>query len=1758
MSGRENSPLQCLSPLRSDMEHETSIQAEFKSFNNPTLGLSVSCSLAQLADLKQMLTPTLADQAHQATFFTPFSNKTYDSVQVTDSVAFYTAMETGLRSSQTVRTDVRSVHSRKLLGKTLLFGDGVPTGCAKANGSRPSSHGSGVAALEPSKQGNVPVLDKPAAPAAVLMDGEAPEAAHQDTAAVSDPVVVTDVQQFLASSESDEESDCLDQAEADADILDPTSTDMGVQPECSESAPADSPSPCRPLPLDGDSSCLTELDAGAQSPANLDHLAMEALLPANFLLDNLLEGSGETSGNPNLVCPRTTRKPSPGPAESTHAQGQPPVIPKREKGYGTTACTPRLAHASAAPGGGSTARRASGSATPLHRQRTDVRDTSASSAKLATSGKQSQARTGKASATTANTPGRQSSQKPRRLSSIGADAAKEAAPKMVGHTTPPNSAGKTGTAALPTAGDAKAAPVSLAPVENQVAAAPGTGTPFFVKRVRPALGSSPPVTPFSAMKCPPAVRGQAGGTCAAASPAAAVPTAVAPLGAGAPLPEQRAKRSVRAKAQATVPAAAKAVDPDAKTGQEAKAAAGAGRGGETRRNSSASGAAKTVPGTKPAALAAAKTGPVPAGTRAGVVHATKASVPAAPAAVHGKEAGKQAGGKHTGDAITKAQAEETEFDGLVEAPPVILGRVSPVGGLGASSAAACRYGKAQTAASELSTEPTDSRAACHSPDKLPPSKRQATPITSPSKRPRQERNTSVTAQAVITVRPASVGCRGGTVRAAGRPVSSPAARGALAAKSNRSQSANARRPRSALPGATAEVAPSRILLLAALGDAGQDASAPPLLPVTSPRAAEPLTRVTPQPVPKLNLDSLAACKSPMGTPHMRNNTAAVAADMVPLRQQPVSMRSPVLPGTAVASSWRPSGVSLSGALAAADAAPGAPLSAAPVAEVQGINAVIKQGSIVVEPHKQPDSQEPPAPAREPPAPAREPPAPAREPTAAAREPTAPAREPTAAAREPTAPAREPTAAAREPTAAAREPTAAARESTADPPRRDVRPTLDPSHGGSGKAKANHDRAAGAVPATAGDSIRPLTARYVTRVPATAATHGPAAPRSLSARPSGVHKPVSAMGSAAAGVPKTAAVPPQPITGAGKFAKSAAFAPTTAPAPKARPTVPHGNRPGDAAPQRNRVAEPQGTGAAVEDNKSAPRLVPRGGTVAAAQSTRQEIPSRGARFDAEQERAQRRRQYEALLGRSAPVSHGPEFLISALDAAAMLAPSANGASAPAPAVKPGMKPPGVRMSVQASAPQQEKALVRKAPAVQGNPARASTRQPAGLGDGCPAPQPQRGKVASPAFKLAASGTPAGNGSRTARGRPDASSAAADARTPRVRTPFTAKEHCSGLKEGKPAMAAATCTAASEEPSDTQQVGFFLAIDEAATQVEAGRDAEESSTPTRPKDLSWLVDASPQTSLAATPGALTAVHNVFAEASGFGFGAAQEDGTEPNFHVFGASPGEPQLQLTTSPSVLCEGGEPTCPFGACQGDATAVVRKQPTFAVAHPVGLPPTGLAPGGMIANAVPSSVFSIRSVQQLTPGPGVYKFTAAAANRVKASTNGTNNSDAALPQAKLRFSWDPAATGATPGQPGVYACPSPGMADSFLGFGTVTTQEATPVSIPDAAGFCVVTEVGGRLESVGALGDAENTLDQDLGVEVPIPMQCTSPNTPAPDAYAALGSSAGAAEQGVVMFGGGSGGMGRAGRVVQDSFDALRISSMSSWPMMRDREPADV
>ncbi|GIL74112.1 hypothetical protein Vretimale_4938 [Volvox reticuliferus] len=1708
MSARENSPLQCLSPLTSEMEHETSIQAEFKSFSNPTLGLSVSCSLAQLADLKQMLTPALADQAQQAPFFTPFSNKTYDSVQVSDSVAFYTAMETGLRSSQTVRTDVHgSVQSRKLLGKALLFGDGIPTGCAKANGSRPSSHGSGVAALEPSKPVNISALDKPAAPAVKIMDDEAPEIANQAVAAVSNSVAVTDVSQIPAR-EPDEESDCLDRAEADADTLDLASTDNGVQPECSERTPADSTSLCRPLSLAGDSSCSTELDDAAQSPANLDDLTMEALLPANFLLDNLLEGSGETSGNPNLVCPRTTRKPSPGPAESTHAQGQPPIIPKREKVYGS--CTPRLAHAGVAPGGASTARKVHGSGTALHRQRSDVRDTPASSAKLVTSGKQSQARTGKANTTATNTPGRQSSQKPRRPSSVGADAAREAAPKMAGHTTPPHSAGKTGTAMLPAAGDAKAVPVALAPAENQTAAAVGTGTPFFVKRVRPALGSSPPVTPFSAMKCPPAVRGQAGGTgaTATASPAAVIPTAAAPTGAGPP-PEQRAKRSVRAKAQATVPAAAKAADPDAKTGQETKAAPGPGRGGETRRNSSANAAAKTASGTKPAAPGAAKSGSVPGGTRAAVAHAAKLSAPAGPAAVHGK----QAGSKHTGDVVTKAQAEEAELDEPIEAHPVILGRVSPVGGLGASSAAACRYGKAEAAVSDLSTEPTNGRAACHSPDKLPPSKRQAIPITSPSKRPRQERNPSVTAQVLVTARPASVGCRGGAVRAASRPASSPAARGALAGKSNRSQSASVRRPRPSLPSATAEVAPSQISLQAAPGDAGKDAPAQPLLPVSSPTVAKPLTLVKAQHVPKLNLDSLVPCKSPIGTPHMRNNAAAVAADMVPLRQQPVSTRSPVLPGSAAVSSRRPSAMSLSGVLAAADVAQVVLPPAVAAAEVQGINAVVKQGPIMPVPHKQLESQE------------------------------------------------------------------NAREPPADPPRRDGRPTLDPSHGGAGKAKASNERAAAAAPAAAGDGIRPLTARYVTRVPATAVAHGPAAPRSLSARPSGVHKPVSAMGSAAcygsavpkatagaAGALKTAAAPLQAITGAGKLAKSAAFAATTAPAPKARPTVPHGNRQGDAAPQRNRVAEPQVPGAAVEDNKSVQRQVPRGGTVTAVQPTRQEVPSRSARLDAEQERAQRRRQYEALLGRSGPVSHvSQELGVSAVDATAILAPPANGASAPAPAVKPAVKPPGVRMSIQASVPQQEKVLVRKAPVPQANPARASTRQPAGSGDGCPAPQPQRGKVASPAFKQTASGTATGNGSRTARGRPDGSAAAADARTPRVRTPLIATEHGSGRKEGQLGMAAATSTAASEEPFDTQHPGSFLAIDEGPKQADAGKDAKESSTPTRPNDLSWLVDTSPQTSLAATPGALNAVHHVFADASSFGFGPAQEDGTEPdasspNFHVFGASPGEPQLQLVASPSALCEGGEPTGPFGGCQGDATAVVRKQPAFAAAHPVGLPPTGLAPGGLGANAVPSSVFSVRSVQQLTPGPGLYKFTAA--NRAKAAMGGANNCDdapAMLPQAKLRFSWDPAATGAIPGQPGVYTCPSPGMADSFLGFGTAAVQEATPVSIPDAAGFCVVTDIGGRLVSVGALGDAENTLDQDLGVEVPIPMQCTSPNTPPSDAYGALGGGAGAVDQGVVMFGGGGGGgMGRAGRVVQDSFDALRISSMSSWPMLRDREPADV
>ncbi|GLC64898.1 hypothetical protein PLESTF_000219300 [Pleodorina starrii] len=1566
-------------------------------------------------------------------------------------------------------------------------------------------------------------------------------------------------------------------------------------------------------PVLGDSP--VHLEPILDSPAHSDAATVQAILPAAYLLEGLLEGSGETSGNlAAAALPRGNKKlllggpappatatagPSAGPSAGPRSVGL-----RREKSVtGAAACTPRSGQTCATPATAGTARKAAGASTPSQRQ-----TTSASSARPMSSTKPSQPRAaGKASAAAATTtPGRQSSQKPRRPSTAATDSAREAALRAAERMTLPLSASVVGAAAQPAAGNTGGTPVADGELLAGVVAL-GAGTPFFLKRDRPALGTTPPITPFSNMKCPPiGARGAGSTPPAPAVPAVAGAPTAQPSGKAQAPAQQRVKRAARSKAPAAA-TLAKVAEPEAKAGQTSKAAAASrtNAGGDTaaiRRNSSGGGPTKAASGAKPAAPqavpAAAKALAAAAG-RTGAGHVAKPAA-AGPAGAHKKETvAKQGAGKHVAEAAAaaaKAVLADTDpgLEGHAAEPQVKLGRAGSAGGAGVSGAAAGRYGNSQSIASDSigGALAAACQAACHSPDKLPPSKRYAVPVTSPSKRPRQERAPSAPPVVPLPLGAPAAGAaaaaRGGAAaagrsgrrgRSTARPASSPAMRAALAAKNARSLSANARRPRPSLPGTAAEHAPARSYSPMQITPGGSArkaqpaAAAPPPPPQPAAGPESPLA----QPVPILNFDGPSSSKSPMGTPNLRPPSAAVAADIMPLRQQPVgTVRSPVLFGAA-ASARRLSTPPLGGVSPAVG--PGAMSPAA--GPVNVVNTAARRSPAVAQPPKQP----------------------ARGSLALS----------------------------------------SARGHAADGPRsaRGHQSGDDPTLGGLVKAKARSDHGAGrAGTGPGGDGGRPLTARQgVGAAPATKAA--PAVQRPTSARPGAIHKPVTATAAggaaatkllaaaatataavagngagtaaATAGIVKAGAVTAaavQASAGNIKPAKAAAAVATTAAAataaPKAKqPALRGSGGPGDATQHPSRAPEPPGPAAAAEDRRTAARQAPRGSTGAA--GARPEPLARGAGHDPEQERAQRRRQYEALLGRSGSASHGQDAATAAvaLEEAAAAAP---------PAGKSAAKPQAAAAGPAASS-QPERAPARKAPVlhhitqpVHGAQPRAAARQPA--------PQPQRTKPAATTAKHTAAGAAApalaaaagGSGLKASDAAGHQGPISSDAHTgtgSRQATPDTVQ----GLspQDGLPGMPAMAFSTAAPEEVVTAEMGS-LTLDDAGVQ-EPGADAggaegseqgaspqetaeQQGATPKRPPDLSWLMDASPSASLAVTPGALAPINGFGIDARGFGFGELSADGsasgrvdTAPStgFLGFGASAGDVQPQLV--PATTCTLEDPgidvmadDAAFGAGPGDATVVVNKQLPPLAAHPMGLPPTGLAPGGFgsggTAAAVPSSTFSNKTlgVGLLTPGPGQAKLPGPATNRAKAA----GPAPAALRQAKLRFSWDPTANPVVAVQPGTYACPTPGMAaDSFMGFGATAAvgHEATPTSLPNpllGGGFGAGgldphrnhTAAGGlgcRPDgiAVGALslGDVDAAMDQELSAEVPVPVQCTSPNTPATDAFGGVALGGAAADQGAVpVFGGAAGGLGRAGRAVQDSFDALRISSMSSWPIMRERE----
>jgi hypothetical protein len=161
------------------------------------------------------------------------------------------------------------------------------------------------------------------------------------------------------------------------------------------------------------------------------------------------------------------------------------------------------------------------------------------------------------------------------------------------------------------------------------------------------------------------------------------------------------------------------------------------------------------------------------------------------------------------------------------------------------------------------------------------------------------------------------------------------------------------------------------------------------------------------------------------------------------------------------------------------------------------------------------------------------------------------------------------------------------------------------------------------------------------------------------------------------------------------------------------------------------------------------------------------------------------------------------------------------------------------------------------------------------------------------------------------------------------------------------------------------------------------------------------------------------------------------------------------------------------------------------------------------------------------------------------------------------------------------------FAGSFGGFGSAFADtQARGAAATAAAAAIAAASSGSGADGAGlAVDGTDFATDDALAAAVPQPVKCASPDAPAdPFAFAPPGGAAGdvaagsafsaaagaigasgdgaAAGQdgGVMLFGGGgnvrtvgapggAGGPAGASTVMMDSFDALRLSSMSNWPM---------
>ncbi|GFR48026.1 hypothetical protein Agub_g9858 [Astrephomene gubernaculifera] len=1265
---------------------------------------------------------------------------------------------------------------------------------------------------------------------------------------------------------------------------------------------------------------------------------------------------------------------------------------------------------------------------------------------------------------------------------------------------------------------------AAAPVVDQAGAADGSSTPFFLKRVRPVVFGSPPVTPFDAIKDRPVADRVAPLPAPALHAAASNASAPAPDG-----PSSGGVVAAPAGGAAAAPTVRRASDHQpatqqqtkrpgpAKAGSAAPVATAGAKGADSNVESRARpGARGTVPATRQHTAADARTKPDsrPKPAALAKLAATKAAKPVIQA-VKKDETGRRASAEPTAakaagvgpDASTSAQVGTQQAE-----MRVILTRKVIAAGAAGPGATAGRYGRTQAVAPAPSAVPVTGDSDGDSPNKIPPSKRHAALTTSPSKRPRQDGEAAAPSTATAAAAAPSQPL-------AGIPSSTPSAPDGSATKAPAAPTSGSTPSSPMLPSSRASPAGAR----PSSGGSAQEQAARHLSPAASARRSPGGAAVA------------DAARSPSSVAKQQPGAlgANIAADMVPLLRQPVAVRSPA--GSSGGSRPVPIGVALAAAANNAAAAGAVPAkepandtaAAAAPKDLSAVEEAAKPALTVGESQPADSAKEDGAKTTE-------------QQTAKGVQPGEPQ--------------------------ARKAATGSHHTGAASAPKPDAK-TAAAAGGGAGSAAA------------ARASQRPGAANTTTTRPVQ-----PAKAATASSRPAVNQKPAAAPSAAAAKVPVASA------GGAAGASKAGAIV---------RPTVKESGQQrsgGSGRAEPTGVAKPSGHGstqsAAVRSavNMQQKHDVRSGSAPGAgAQSEQARLAvARGPRQEEQQRRQPGAAPARLTAGHTAPQQlllpnpfAKPSAAASALVPSAVAhasQPTAKGKAAPRASTPPQRKPGLGAIASPVSKPSPSKATVvaprplaasKDAAKKEAKPA----RQPAAAATKAPsaepalakkpakvavaAPQPSSAAASSEKTAVEEEGTVAGANETAFPAASDngAGGAPEVISQQECEAPSGSENVAESLQDPEPMAMTPLRPAPLEMPAADQREAGPAKGDSGDQDAHAPPDAAMETTPKpeRP-DLSWLVDSSPCASLAATPYGFTDAGN----GQGFSFPVDEpQDSNVPLDATFANAFGFGGGGESASPAAE----QPV--FAPCMGDSISLspvgallqnTVSDETDCVPMSVDRPP---APQGVLAGreATPISLRLKPSgeVSMLTPGP-VFQF---AAPPPAASKQGNDGSTPVLfPQPKLRFSWDPTAPGATlPVPGGLYT--SPGMAISGFGsMGSAAAGEATPTSTAAAAGSFGPGKAAGA-SSGGPSAQAANSADRDLP-EYLNPVKCASPDAPVHVNFASAGTGAvgggpgagagGVEDGGMVMFGGG---WARPGRVAQDSYDELRISSVSSWPMLQ-------